>query len=107
LLAQTVIGVNSAAPFLLTASDTLEPLKSQAIFALPYGVSPVSDASKKTVRRRLNRGGDRAANNALRIIASSHHRIIASSHHRIIASSHHRIIASSHHRIIASSQSNI
>lgn len=33
------------------------------------GVSPVPASSGKTVRHRLNRGGDRAANSALHIIA--------------------------------------
>ena len=33
------------------------------------GVSPVPASSGKTIRHRLNRGGDRAANSALHIIA--------------------------------------
>jgi transposase len=35
----------------------------------PGSVSPVPASSGKTVRHRLNRGGDRAANSALHIIA--------------------------------------
>ena len=38
-------------------------------FAALCGVSPVPASSGKTVRHRLNRGGDRAANSALHIIA--------------------------------------
>lgn len=34
-----------------------------------YSVSPVPASSGKTTRHRLNRGGDRAANSALHIIA--------------------------------------
>jgi transposase len=45
-------------------------LRSEASFASPCGVSPVPAPSGKTVRHRLNnRGGDRAANSALHIIA--------------------------------------
>ena len=44
-------------------------LRSEASFASLCGVSPVPASSGKTVRHRLNRGGDRAANSALHIIA--------------------------------------
>ena len=46
-----------------------ERLKSEASFAALCGASPVPASSGKTVRHRLNRGGDRAANSALHIIA--------------------------------------
>ncbi|WP_137136972.1 IS110 family transposase [Rhizobium sp. FKY42] len=69
LLAQTAIGVNSAAQLLLTAGDNFDRLKSEASFAALCGVSPVPASSGKTVRHRLNRGGDRAANSAIHIIA--------------------------------------
>ena len=46
-----------------------ERLRSEASFASLCGVSPVPASSGKTVRHRLNRGGDRAANSALHIIA--------------------------------------
>src|SRR3954454_9516499 len=44
-------------------------LQSEASFAALCGVSPVPASSGKTTRHRLNRGGDRAANSALHIIA--------------------------------------
>ena len=44
-------------------------LKSEASFAALCGVSPVPASSGKTIRHRLNRGGDRAANSAIHIIA--------------------------------------
>ena len=69
LIAQNSIGHNSAAQLLLTAGDNPERLRSEASFAALCGVSPVPASSGKTVRHRLNRGGDRAANSALHIIA--------------------------------------
>lgn len=69
LIAQNSIGHNSAAQLLLTAGDNPERLKSEASFAALCGVSPVPASSGKTVRHRINRGGDRAANSALHIIA--------------------------------------
>jgi transposase len=69
LVARNSIGHNGAAQLLLTAGDNPEPLKSEASFAALCGASPVPASSGKTVRHRLNRGGDRAANSALHIIA--------------------------------------
>ncbi len=69
LISRSSIGSNSAAQLLLTAGDNPERLKSEAGFAALCGVSPVPASSGKTVRHRLNRGGDRAANSALHIIA--------------------------------------
>lgn len=69
LIARNSIGCNGAAQLLLTAGDNPERLKSEAGFAALCGVSPVPACSGKTVRHRLNRGGDRAANSALHIIA--------------------------------------
>jgi transposase len=54
---------------LLTAGDNPTRLRSEAAFAALCGTSPVEASSGKTVRHRLNRGGDRAANNALWTIA--------------------------------------
>jgi len=53
----------------LTAGDTSSRLQSEASFAALCGVSPVPASSGKVTRHRLNRGGDRAANSALHIIA--------------------------------------
>lgn len=69
LLARPAVGINSAAQLLLTAGDNPERLSSEAGFAALCGVSPVPASSGKTTRHRLNRGGDRAANSALHIIA--------------------------------------
>ena len=69
LVAQNSIGHESAAQLLLTAGDNAERLHSEASFAALCGVSPVPASSGKTTRHRLNRGGDRAANSALHIIA--------------------------------------
>ena len=44
-------------------------LRSEASFAALCGTSPVPASSGKTIRHRLNRGGDRHANSALHIIA--------------------------------------
>ena len=69
LVARNSIGHESAAQLLLTAGDNPERLHAEAGFAALCGVSPVPASSGKTTRHRLNRGGDRAANSALHIIA--------------------------------------
>src|SRR4249920_4152546 len=69
LVARNSIGHIGAAQLLLTAGDNPERLRSEASFASLCGVSPVPASSGKTMRHRLNRGGDRAANSALHIIA--------------------------------------
>jgi len=69
LVGRNSIGHNGAAQLLLTAGDNPERLRSEASFAALCGVSPVPASSGKTIRHRLNRGGDRAANSALHIIA--------------------------------------
>ena len=69
LVACNSIGHIGAAQLLLTAGDNPERLRSEASFVSLCGVSPVPASSGKTVRHRLNRGGDRAANSALQIIA--------------------------------------
>jgi hypothetical protein len=70
LVARNSIGHIGAAQLLLTAGDNPERLRSEASFASLCGVSPVPASSGKTVRHRLNRGGDRAANSALHITSS-------------------------------------
>jgi transposase len=69
LVARNSIGHASAAQLLVTAGDNAERLHSEASFAALCGASPVPASSVKTTRHRLNRGGDRAANSALHIIA--------------------------------------
>ncbi|TCK94539.1 IS110 family transposase [Paraburkholderia sp. BL9I2N2] len=69
LVSRNSIGYESASQLLLTAGDNSSRLKSEASFAALCGVSPVPASSGKVTRHRLNRGGDRAANSALHIIA--------------------------------------
>ncbi len=69
LIARNSISHVGAAQLLLTAGGNPERMRSEASFAALCGVSPVPASSGKTIRHRLNRGGDRAANSALHIIA--------------------------------------
>ncbi|WP_026296010.1 IS110 family RNA-guided transposase [Aromatoleum toluclasticum] len=69
LVARNSIGHESAAQLLLTAGDNVDRIGSEASFAALCGVSPVPASSGQVTRHRLNRGGDRAANSALHIIA--------------------------------------
>lgn len=69
LISSKAIGYESAAQLLITAGDNPKRLKSEASFAALCGVSPIPASSGKVNRHRLNRGGDRAANSALHIIA--------------------------------------
>jgi transposase len=69
LLERFGVGPHTAATLLLTAGDNPERLRSEAALAALCGVSPVEASSGQTTRHRLNRGGDRQANNALWTIA--------------------------------------
>ena len=69
LVARNSIGHIGAAQLLLAAGDNPDRLRSEASFAALCGTSPVPASSGKTIRHRLNRGGDRHANSALHIIA--------------------------------------
>ena len=68
LLARPGIGVDSTGQFLVTAGDNPARLRSDAAFGMLTGTSPVPASSGKTVRHRLNRGGDRQANRALHMV---------------------------------------
>ena len=63
------VGPDVAAILLVAAGDNPERLRSESAFAAMCGVSPVQASSGKTVRHRLNRSGNRQANNALWRIA--------------------------------------
>ena len=65
LLALPGVGTEVAAQLLTTAGDNPDRLRSDAAFARLCGVAPLPASSGRTDRHRLNRGGDRAANNAL------------------------------------------
>ena len=59
------VGVHTAALLLVAAGDNPERISSEAAFAHLCGVAPIHASSGKTVRHRLNRGGNRQANHAL------------------------------------------
>jgi len=59
------VGPDVAGALLVAAGDNPERLRSEASFASLCGASPIPASSGKTNRYRLNRGGDRIANNAL------------------------------------------
>ena len=65
LLALTGVGADVAGQLLVTAGDNPERLRSEAAFAMLCGAAPLPASSGRTVRHRLNRGGDRQANAAL------------------------------------------
>lgn len=71
LVARGGIGIDSAGQFLATAGDNPNRLRSDAAFGMLTGTSPVPASSGKTVRHRLNRGGDRQANRALHMVVLS------------------------------------
>jgi transposase len=63
------VGTDTAASLLVAVGDNPERLRSEASFARLCGVAPVPASSGKTVRYRLNRGGNREANRALHVVA--------------------------------------
>jgi transposase len=70
------VGYDTAAKLLIAAGDNPQRLRSEAAWAHLCGVAPLPASSGKTVRHRLNRGGDRQANRALyhvMITRLSHH----------------------------------
>ena len=69
LLGACGVGAETAAALLVAAGDNPERLRSEASFAALCGTSPIEASSGRTVRHRLNRGGNRQANNALWRIA--------------------------------------
>lgn len=65
LLALHGVGVDTAATLLVAAGDNPERLRSEPAWAHLCGVAPIQASSGKVTRHRLNRGGDRNANQAL------------------------------------------
>lgn len=59
------VGIQVAASLLSAAGDNPERLSTEASFAHLCGVAPIPASSGQKTRHRLNRGGDRQANNAL------------------------------------------
>ena len=75
LLGACGAGPDVAAALLVAAGDNPDRMRSEASFAALCGTSPVEASSGATVRHRLNRGGNRQANNALWRIAMIRMRI--------------------------------
>ena len=69
LLAEPGVGTDVAAKLVIAAGENPHRLRTEACFAALCGASPVQASSGKTQRHRLNRGGDRQANNALWVVA--------------------------------------
>ncbi|MDK6080601.1 IS110 family transposase [Massilia varians] len=69
LRGQFGVGPLTAATLIVAAGDNPERLHSEAALAALCGVNPLPASSGKTTRHRLNRGGNRQANNALWTIA--------------------------------------
>jgi len=69
LMATRGVGVDSASALLVAVGDNPERMRSESAFASLCGASPIEASSGRTVRHRLNRGGDRQANSALWRIA--------------------------------------
>ena len=70
LLAAPGVGPDTASALLITAGDNPHRMRTEASCAALCGASPVQASSGQTIRHRLNRGGNRQANNALWRIAS-------------------------------------
>jgi transposase len=71
LLDQFGVGPVTAAALLIAAGDNPERIHSEQAFAMLCGAAPISASSGRTDRHRLNRGGNRQANQALHTIAVS------------------------------------
>ncbi|MCX4790306.1 transposase [Streptomyces sp. NBC_01221] len=62
------VGPETPGQLLASAGENPERMRSEAAFAHLAGVAPIAASSGRTHRHRLNRSGDRAANNALHTI---------------------------------------
>jgi transposase len=69
------VGFDTAAKLLVAAGDNPERIHSEAAWAHLCGVAPIPASSGKTIRHRLNRGGNRQANPAL------YHIVLTRMHH--------------------------
>lgn len=69
LLAEFGVGPDVAAKLIVAAGNNPQRCRTEASFAALCGASPIPASSGKTTRHRLNRGGDRQANNALWTVA--------------------------------------
>ena len=71
LLGAVGVGAEVASALLVAAGDNPSRMRSEASFAALCGASPTQASSGSTIRHRLNRGGNRQANNALWRIATT------------------------------------
>ena len=62
------VGPDTAATLISAIGDNHDRISSDAAFAKLCGVCPLEAASGKTIRHRLNRGGNRDAHRALHVI---------------------------------------
>ena len=62
------VGPDTAATLLTAIGDNPDRICSDAAFAKLCGVCPLEASSGKTIRHRLNRGGNRDANRALHVV---------------------------------------
>lgn len=69
IVAEHGVSRDVAAKLFIAADDNPDRIRTESGFAAPCGVNPVAASSGKTTRHRLNRSGDRQANNALWVIA--------------------------------------
>lgn len=68
LLAERGVGIDVAAKLVIAAGQNPERLRSEGSFAALCGTSPIDASSGKHTHHRLNRGGNRQANNALHTV---------------------------------------
>lgn len=68
LWAERGVGLDVAAKLVIAAGENPERLRHEASFAALCGVSPIEASSGKHTAHRLNRGGNRHANNALHTV---------------------------------------
>jgi transposase len=65
LVARHGVGTDTAGALLVAAGDNPDRLHSEAAFAHLCGSAPIDASSGNTTHKRLNRGGNRVANQAL------------------------------------------
>lgn len=68
LLAEPGVGLDVAAKLVVAAGQNPDRLRTEASFAALCGTSPIDMSTGRQQRHRLNRGGNRQANNALHTV---------------------------------------
>jgi transposase len=63
------VGIQHAGQLLVSAGQNIDRLRNEAAFAHLCAADPIPASSGLTRRHRLNRGGDRAANRSLHMVA--------------------------------------